>query len=657
MHIKHQRSENHKTKKTTDCTREPLSTIQPDNVRSAVALQRRIMQSMTVTPRRRNICMSDSDKIPWNHSVAVAVTEYIAEPNNDSISWNKANPNAEERENVFIPDTDEPPWNNLTAVDATDWINGLSTNGISQNGADSTVNRTTEKNNKTAVKNADCNDETDNSNIFGGWTEDDNSIHTTTQKSDNDQESTITNATVPCHTTPPPPCQLDISNFTNQTTHRLHQQPCNADGTPMIHKPHSYACFKHPVASMITKSMDIYFVQETWLVGDAFDEVISGYHIFRHNGDKGNHNFCSVTIILSPQYYKGWKNAGARPPMTADAMGEFAGCYISINVTLKSYHRLGKQVRGMKGDKHLTLTLVSVYHPCTKTGSEAIYARFLDTLDTLLSKLPAHNEIIMGTDVNANIGRLDELQSSEFYSILGPYGFSKRNSKGKGLLTVYLSHCLQVMNTSFEGKVNGPGYGTWNSNQPTSTGQAESHMLDLIVCSATLHKRVQNCQVAIDGVDSNHCVVRMQLNLTLLKYNKKASLNGGEIDWRKICEEEGMRKLYNKYHLELTTRDITYDTFCEVVIRAGHKTAIFNNCKCKGWFKASETILIPAIEEKNRLRHRLQDKTLLNPTEITRLQQQLKSVNKQNCDLVDLAKARWYSGICNNIHNMRMDPR
>ncbi len=123
---------------------------------------------------------------------------------------------------------------------------------------------------------------------------------------------------------------------------------------------------------------------------------------------------------------------------------------------------------------------------------EDFYARFLDTLETLLSKLPAHNKIIMGADVNANIGRLNELQSSEIYSTLGPYGFPKRNSKGTGLLTVYLAHRLHVMNTFFKGKANGPGYGTWSSNQPTSTGQAESHMLDLIVCSTMLHKRVCN---------------------------------------------------------------------------------------------------------------------------------------------------------------------
>jgi exonuclease III len=258
---------------------------------------------------------------------------------------------------------------------------------------------------------------------------------------------------------------------------------------------------------MKTKSLDVYFVQETWLEGDAVDEVINGYHIFRHNRGKGIHNFHGVATILSLRYYAGWKDTNAKPLMITDVAGKFAGWYISINVTLKSCNRMEKQVCGKKGDKHLALTLASVYHPCTKADLEDIYARFLDTLDTLLSKLPAHNEIIMGKDVNANIGRLDDLQSSGFHSTLGPYGFSRCNSKGKALLTLYLAHHLRVMNTFFVCNVNRPGYGTWSSNQPTSTGQAESHMLDLMVWSTTHHKHVHNYQVDIDGADSNHCAV------------------------------------------------------------------------------------------------------------------------------------------------------
>ena len=59
-------------------------------------------------------------------------------------------------------------------------------------------------------------------------------------------------------------------------------------------------------------------------------------------------------------------------------------------------------------------------------------------------------------------------------------------------------------------------------------------MLDLIVCSTTLHKQVRNCFVASDGADSD---------ITPLKYKEKASLNTGEIDWRKICKEDEQRKL------------------------------------------------------------------------------------------------------------------
>ncbi len=348
---------------------------------------------MTATTRRKNICMSDADKTPWDLSVAITATEYIDKPNNNGTSWNKATSNAE-------------------AVDAMDSINGSSNNGVSQNLADLAAERTTKENNGTAVEDADRNNETNNDNIFWSCTKDNDSIHTPTQKSDNDQENPITNVTVPRCATPPPPHQLNISIFTTQNTHGLRRRPCDADGKPMIHEPHNYTRYEHLVASMKTKSLDVYFLQETWLEGDAFDNVINGYHILRHNGGKGNHNFCGIAIILSPRYYNGWENASARPPITTNVAGEFAGCYISINVSLKSYSKLGNQVHGKKGDKHLALTLASDYHPCTKTGSEDIYARFLDTLDTLLSKLPPNNKIIMGADVNANIGRLDELQTS-----------------------------------------------------------------------------------------------------------------------------------------------------------------------------------------------------------------------------------------------------
>ena len=137
---------------------------------------------------------------------------------------------------------------------------------------------------------------------------------------------------------------------------------------------------------MKLKEIGVYFIQETWLEGNAFDKMINGYHVFCHNGDIGNHNFRGVAIVLSPRYYDGWKAAGARLPITTDATGEFAGRFISLNVQLANNDPTGKQIRGARGHNHLALTLISVYHPCTKTGDDNTYSRFLDTLDDFLNK-------------------------------------------------------------------------------------------------------------------------------------------------------------------------------------------------------------------------------------------------------------------------------
>jgi len=109
-------------------------------------------------------------------------------------------------------------------------------------------------------------------------------------------------------------------------------------------------------------------------------------------------------------------------------------------------------------------------------------------------------------------------------------------------------------------------------------------------------------------IDSDHRAVRMQLNLTSLKYKEKASLDSRNIDWRRICKDDEQCKLYNKYLLELTSRNMTYNTFCEAVVRVRCETAISIECKCEGWYKASEPILIPAIKEKKTVTSTAQQK-------------------------------------------------
>jgi hypothetical protein len=49
----------------------------------------------------------------------------------------------------------------------------------------------------------------------------------------------------------------------------------------------------------------------------------------------------------------------------------------------------------------------------------------------------------------------------------------------------------------------------------------------------------------------------MDLYLRSIKYKAKTLMNCSNIDWRKICEEDEQQKLYNKYLLVLTSRDMS----------------------------------------------------------------------------------------------------
>ncbi len=217
-----------------------------------------------------------------------------------------------------------------------------------------------------------------------------------------------------------------------------------------------------------------------------------------------------------------------------------------------------------------------------------MYLRFLDTLDALLNQLLKNWKSSWAPTSTQTLARLTTCILPNFVLCLGLMVSPNATKKGKNLLNVYLAHCLRVMNTYFEARSNSPGHSTWTSNRPTSSGIPYSHMLDVVVCLASLHKRIHNCCTTLGGLESNHCAVNMDLNLTSIEYKVKTLMNCSDIVWRKFCKEDEQRKLYNKYLLELTSRDMSYNNFCKAVVCAGKETAVAIDCKCKGWYTASK---------------------------------------------------------------------
>jgi hypothetical protein len=227
---------------------------------------------------------------------------------------------------------------------------------------------------------------------------------------------------------PPDGC-IDMSTYCTQNVHGLWRLATDEDGKRLSNHPRDTTKFEHLIASMKVKCLDVYFLQDTWLEDDEFDVDIGGYHVFRHNGPNGNHLHHGVAIVLSPRYYAGWKAAGAAPPIITDTASEFIGRFIGITIKLESRDKRGRTIKGKKKkETSLVLSLVSAYHPC---HTEDDHERFLDVFDTLLSKLPP-SEIIMGADINANVGRASrEEEDNPFAPALGPHGLSNATQKAK----------------------------------------------------------------------------------------------------------------------------------------------------------------------------------------------------------------------------------
>ena len=149
------------------------------------------------------------------------------------------------------------------------------------------------------------------------------------------------------------------------------------------------------------------------------------------------------------------------------------------------------------------------------------------------------------------------------------------------------------MNTYYPAKQD-VGHGTW-----TSTLNGEQSMLDVIVCSKTLHKHINNCRVILNGLNSNHRVECLDLVLTSIKFKETQLLYSGAINWRKIPTNDDCCKLYNDAALEATTVDLDYEECNDAIHQSGMNTDVSLKERCKEWYEFSQTELMPIIEENN----------------------------------------------------------
>ena len=116
-----------------------------------------------------------------------------------------------------------------------------------------------------------------------------------------------------------------------------------------------------------------------------------------------------------------------------------------LKIKITSYNSLSDRVASVtiKLSNCYTLQIIQVYDP-TSSHSDKEVEEFYELITQQLKEYNHHFKIVMG-DFNAKVG-----EKQQFDTMIGPYGFDKRNDRGSRLVDFSEKEHLSIINTYFK---------------------------------------------------------------------------------------------------------------------------------------------------------------------------------------------------------------
>ena len=147
-------------------------------------------------------------------------------------------------------------------------------------------------------------------------------------------------------------------------------------------------------------------------------------------------------IILGPDLTRAWARAGKLEPLQSSPSSKFPGRIIGVTLSFPNTSNRPSDKYRRKGNGSIKLFLCSVYHPHEYLEQ----VEFYDELESFFTARPRNSELLIGADVNCNVGiRTGPM----FRDVLGANGINNRNNKGKDLLFLIKSFNLKILLTYF----------------------------------------------------------------------------------------------------------------------------------------------------------------------------------------------------------------
>ena len=223
-----------------------------------------------------------------------------------------------------------------------------------------------------------------------------------------------------------------------------------------------------------------------------------------------------------------WKNS-------VNATVEGVGMLIGPRAlkTLNSIERIQPRMMAATFNGKPRATIISCYSP-TNVIEETELVAFHDELSSLVRSIPKHNLLVIGGDMNAQIGK----NRNNKYSL---YNTSNRN--GQHLTDFMIENRLTCLNTNYQKREGKLWTYTYVNNNKAQ--------IDYVLINKKWKNRTINCEAYsyFEGVSSDHRIVTAKIRLSLRK-NATRTATTKHYDWALLNN----RDIRDKYVVELRKR-------------------------------------------------------------------------------------------------------
>ena len=353
---------------------------------------------------------------------------------------------------------------------------------------------------------------------------------------------------------------------------------------------------------MTENNIDIYLLQETWLLDDWII-TIKGVTVIHHGPKEpaSNRGSGGVAIMLGPRAQRAWRAAGSPDPYCPGNIVDNTTRYMGIDLL---FHP--------RKNQPAKFFVACVYAPYSEMENThpGIITRFYEKIEQHLLQLPHDMSPIVGGDFNASIGVRGNAGDD---SIIGPYGLPHSNSAGEKLIDFARNCSLQASATYFKQRSYETFYDLRNNRAP--------RQLDLIFVHQRHGPHVTNAGVyqPRNNVISDHPPTRLKLRLVrhLSKSKRQQrqqpqeSTNGellveDPINWallrnppHHIAYQNVIDTILQEY-ADCETHEATPTQISNAIMYAAECTITEEKKPIPNWFDASEPIVRPLRDAAQR---------------------------------------------------------